>query len=247
LKDAHADRVHILGLPIDPLDVAGLLDRVEQYVVSGHQHTVSYLNVHVANTASRDPELRAFLDSVDLCYCDGAGIRLGARLLGHQLPERMTGADWIWDLAARSEGKHRLFWLGGEPGITEQAANVLRERHPDLAISADHGYHAADQVPALLARIHDFSPDIVLVGMGTPTQERFVARWRAEIQVPVVWCLGATADFISGKVSRGPAILHHNAEWLARLLTEPGRLWRRYLFGNSRFLLRVGLARLRGG
>ena len=61
----------------------------------------------------------------------------------------------------------------------------------------------------------------------------------------MVWCLGATADFLSGKVSRGPAFLHDNVEWLARLVTEPRRLWKRYLIGNSRFLFRVGLARLR--
>jgi N-acetylglucosaminyldiphosphoundecaprenol N-acetyl-beta-D-mannosaminyltransferase len=65
------------------------------------------------------------------------------------------------------------------------------------------------------------------------------------LEVPVVWCLGATADFVSGKVDRGPAWLHQNQEWLARLITEPGRLWRRYLIGNPRFLGRMLVERFR--
>ncbi len=246
MSDRPGSRFRVLGLPVDHLDRAGLLARVVDYAAGHTKRTVAYLNVHVANQAAQDPGLRDFLDRVDLCYCDGEGIRLGARVLGHSLPERMTGADWIWDLAAQAEGTLRLFWLGGEPGVTDRAAEVLRERHPDLAIASDHGFHDADQVPALLARIHDFAPHILLVGMGTPIQERWVSRWRAQLDVPVVWCLGATADFISGKTARGPALLHDNFEWLARLITEPRRLWRRYLIGNGAFLLRVGLERLRG-
>ncbi len=243
----HADRIRVLGLPVDVLDLRGLIDRVGDFVDGGEPRTVAYLNVHVANTASGDRELSAFLDGVDLCYCDGEGIRLGARLLGHDLPERMTGADWIWDLAARAEGRWRIFWLGGEPGVTEQASQVLRERHPGLEVAADHGFHDDAATPALLERIRSFGPHVLLVGMGTPIQERWVARYRGELpDVPVVWCLGATADFLSGRVSRGPAVLHDNVEWLARLITEPRRLWRRYLIGNSRFLLRVGLERVRG-
>ena len=245
MSAAPADRIAVLGLPVDRLDLTGLLDRVEGYVAEGERRTVAYLNVHVANTAASDAALTDFLKAVDLCYCDGEGIRLGARLLGEELPERMTGADWIWDLAVRAEGRLRIFWLGGEPGVTARAADALLQRCPDLAIESDHGFHSEDEVPALIARIHAFSPDVLLVGMGTPVQERWVARWRSELDVPVVWCLGATADFLSGKVSRGPAFLHDNVEWLARLVTEPRRLWKRYLIGNSRFLFRVGLARLR--
>ena len=82
--------------------------------------------------------------------------------------------------------------------------------------------------------------------MGTPTQEHWVQEHRGALKAPVVWCLGATADFVSGQTSRGPQWLHDNAEWLARLLTEPGRLWRRYLLGNPLYLARVLRQRLTG-
>ena len=105
-------RIELLGLPVDVLDQTGLLDAVSSFVDDGQKHTVTYLNVHVANLAAKDAQLTAFLKGADICYCDGEGIRLGAKLLGQKLPERMTGADWIWPLAERAEGRWKLAWIG---------------------------------------------------------------------------------------------------------------------------------------
>lgn len=239
-------RVRVLDLPVDAVDRDGLIERVGAFIDADARATVAYLNVHVANTAHKDARLREFLQGVDLCYCDGSGIRLGARILGASLPERMTGADWIHELAARAEGRWRLAWVGGEPGVAEVAIAKLRERHPKLEARGWHGYYTDAETPAMIAEINAYAPQIVLVGMGTPTQERWVDAHRGDLQAPVVWCLGATADFVAGKVSRGPRwMLDNHLEWLARLIVEPGRLWRRYLLGNPQFLARVILERSR--
>ena len=232
-------RIEVLDLPVDVLDLEALLERVAALVDEESSSTIGYLNIHVANLAAADPDLTAFLQRLDVCYCDGEGIRLGARLLGESLPVRMTGADWIWPLAARAEGRWRIFWLGGEPGVTAEAAGVLQQRHPQLKIDTDHGFHSPEDQEALLHRINAFEPHIVLVGMGTPLQERWVEAWRDQVNAPVVWCLGATADFVAGRVDRGPAFLNQNQEWLARMLVDPRRLWKRYLVGNVRFVGRV--------
>lgn len=237
-------RISLLGVPIDDVSRTGLLDRVGELVNRGRTGapaTVAYVNVHVLDVAAHNEALVAFLNAADLVYCDGGGVLLGARLSGQQLTERMTGADWIWDFASRAEGKWRVFWLGGEPGVTAEAAARLRAKHPGLLVETDHGFHT--DIAPLLAKINAFQPDILLVGMGTPTQEAWVARWREALDVPVVWVLGATHDFIAGRVSRGPEWLHQRQEWLARLWVDPKRLWRRYLLGNTRFLLRVLRAR----
>lgn len=235
-------RVEVLGVGVDPVDRAGLLDAVGRLVAARGRATVAYVNVHVLDVAHRDDGLRRFLQAADLVYCDGGGVVLGARILGKDLPERMTGADWIWDLAARAEAAGwRIYWMGGEPGVAAEAARRLRERHPALAIAAEHGFHA-DAGP-VVAAMNAFAPDIVLVGMGTPLQERWVTTNRAAIDAPVVWVTGATADFVSGHVSRGPRWLHDHQEWLARLIVDPKRLWRRYLVGNTVFLARVLAAR----
>ena len=220
---------------------AALFARVADLVAAGGRATVAYANVHVLNTAARDPALRDFLNAADLCFCDGNGVKLAARLLGRSLPERMTGADWIWDLAAVAEGQWRVFWLGGAPGVSERAASALAARHPGLVIAADHGFHPREGADddALIARINAFEPDILLVGMGSPEQERWVAARRPRLAAPVVWVLGATADFVAGDTWRGPRWLTDRAEWLSRLIAEPRRLAGRYLVGNAVFLARV--------
>lgn len=205
---------------------------------------MAYLNVHVANLAETDPRLSRFLKGVDLCYCDGEGIRLGAKLIGEDLPERLTGADWIWDLAALAEGRWKIAWIGGEPGVTIHAAEVLQARHPGLEVLCEHGFYRNDRYPEIVAKINAFEADIVLVGMGSPLQEQWAEDWRSQLDAPVVWCLGATADFVSGKVDRGPRWLHQRQEWIARLMVDPQRLGRRYLAGNVRFVGRVLKARI---
>lgn len=242
-------KVDILGVGVHAHTWQTLLAQVSAWIAQGAPRTVAYANVHVLNVAHRDRVLWAFLNRVDACYCDGNGVIMGAKMLGEALPERMTGADWIWDLAEAAAQNHwRVYWLGGEPGVTAAAAEKLREEQPFLTVYADHGFHAkdGDENDACIARINAAKPDIVLVGMGTPIQEWWVAANRHRIDAPVVWCLGATADFVSGKVNRpGPAWLVENHEWLSRLIADPRRLWRRYLLGNGAFLARVARQRLR--
>lgn len=234
--------VPVLGVHVDALTRSQMLAEAAHLVDSGGKHTVAYANVHVLNQAANNPALKNFLNAASLCFCDGNGVVLGARLLGGALPERMTGADWIWDFAALAEGRWRVFWLGGEPGVCAKAADRLREKHARLEIETDHGFHT--DMPAVLAKINTFKPDVLLVGMGTPVQEAWVAKWRDQIDAPVVWVLGATHDFVAGKVARGPEWLHRDHEWLARLVADPRRLWKRYLVGNVAFAARILRQRL---
>jgi len=202
-----------------------------------------YANVHVVNTAWRDPKLRAILNQADLVYCDGAGVALGARLLGHPLPGRMTGADWIEPLCAACAGRRTtLYFLGGRPGVAARAAATLQERHPGLRVAgAHHGYLAdTDVCAAAIAAVNKARPHILLVGMGTPLQEKWIAAHRHQLEVPLVWAVGALFDFVTGVQPRGPRwMLDHGLEWLCRMWSDPRRLWRRYLVGNPLFLLRV--------
>jgi N-acetylglucosaminyldiphosphoundecaprenol N-acetyl-beta-D-mannosaminyltransferase len=173
-------------------------------------------------------------------------------LLGHHLPPRLTGADFIWDLAARCAADGlRLYWLGGEPGVARAACARLQHRLPGLAVAGSHHGMFTKTGPAgrrVLGRIEATRPDVLLVGMGSPVQELWVDRHRDRLAAPVVWCIGATADFIVGRQMRGPRwMLDHGLEWLARLASDPRRLFKRYALGNPRFIARVLGQRLRGG
>lgn len=223
-----------------------LLRLIRRAGEAGAREPVLNVNVHCLNLAYKDPELRRALDEAPVVFCDGAGVALGARLLGLPRPERITYADWMWSLAgfAAREGLS-VYLLGARPGVAEEAADRLRRRHPALTIAgADHGHF--DQTPgseeneAVLDRICAVDPDILVVGFGMPLQERWLTENRDRLGTGVALAGGAAFDYVSGRLRRGPRLLTENGlEWLARLIVDPTRLWRRYLLGNPLFVARV--------
>lgn len=236
--------VVIFEVPITPIKLDGLLSFVHEAVEHASRATIFFVNIYSLNQAYKDREIRKVLTKADLVYCDGAGVRWGARLLGKSLPERMTGADWIYDLARMCQSnRHCLYLLGGAPGVADESAAQLRFLNPELqVVGAHHGFfhktnHESDEI---IQTINRLAPDIILVGLGTPIQEMWIRDNRHKLNAPVVWAMGATMDFVSGRVPRAPEwMCNHGLEWLFRLILEPRRMWRRYLVGNPLFYWRV--------
>jgi N-acetylglucosaminyldiphosphoundecaprenol N-acetyl-beta-D-mannosaminyltransferase len=239
-------RIDILGVGVDPLTVEELHVEIGRLVRGGKRGLVLNVNAHCLNLCYEDPKLRNFLNSAEVVFCDGAGVMLAARVLGRRIPGRITYAEWAWRLAAFAAAQgFSLYFLGGRPGVAREAARRLIESYPDLKIAGvRHGYfdHSAGstQNEAVVAEINAAAPDILLVGLGMPLQERWLMENRERIGAGVVLTGGAVFDYVSGGLRRGPRLLTDNGlEWLARLFVEPRRLWRRYLVGNPLFLLRV--------
>lgn len=241
---APPEPVVIFDVAITPITLDGLLAYVKNAVERVYWATILYGNIHTLNQAYRDRDLRQALAQADMVYCDGAGVRWGARLLGKSLPERMTGADWIYDLAQMCrDGQDALFLLGGAPSVADAAAERLWSLYPELNIvGTHHGFFSTEgpENEAVIQTINRHTPHILLVGLGTPVQEKWISRNRSRLNVPVVWAMGGTMDFVSGRVPRAPRwMCQHSLEWLFRLLVEPQRLWKRYLIGNTLFFWRV--------
>jgi N-acetylglucosaminyldiphosphoundecaprenol N-acetyl-beta-D-mannosaminyltransferase len=236
----------VLGVGVDPITVAELHAEIARLLRSGRLGLVLNVNAHCLNLCYRDRALRDSLNGADVVFCDGVGVMLAARILGGRIPARITYAAWIWQLAdfAAAEG-FSLYFLGARPGVAQEAARRLRERYPGLRIvGVRHGYfdHSAGSAEneAVLEEINAAAPDILLVGLGMPLQERWLTENRQRLDAGVALSCGAVFDYTSRRVSRGPRLLTEGGfEWLARLLREPRRLWRRYLLGNPLFLLRV--------
>jgi len=242
--DDHLEPSHLFDLPIETEPPADLLRRIIGWADAGERKRVAYVNAHVINQSFDIPEVRRALMSSDLVYCDGYGVRLAAKAVGMPVPHRMTGADWIWGVAALCEAAGRsLYLLGSNPGASAEAAVELRRWYPSLKINGTHhGYFelGSPHDQRVVEHINEHSPDILLVGMGTPQQEVWVERHFDQLDARVVWTVGALFEYVSGRIRRAPHWMSDNGlEWIFRLAVEPRRMWRRYLLGNPVFLRRV--------
>lgn len=243
----------VLGVPVDALTSSQLLTELAQRIDNRERGQVLHVNVHGMNFARDLPWFREALCRADLVFCDGTGVMLGARILGRRIPQRITGADWMWDLAASAADQGwRLFLLGGREGVAERAAGRLRGRFEGLQIvGTHHGYfdhtRGSEESGAVVARINAAAPDILVVGFGMPLQERWLTENWDELDVCIGLTGGAVFDYVAGDLLRAPPWMRSiGLEWLGRLLIEPRRLWKRYLVGNPRFMLRVLRRRLEG-
>ena len=234
-----------LWVPVTLVSVAELHAAICEIIEAGRKELVLNVNVHAMNLAYELPWLRKLFERTRIVFCDGAGVMLALRAFaGVRVPERVTYADWMWQLAALcAERGYRLYLLGGAPGVADAAAARLRDRFPALILAGvHHGFFAKDgpETAAVIAGLNATRPNVVVVGFGMPLQEQWLAANLDALDANVLLTGGAVFDFVSGRVRRGPRVLlDHGGEWIARLVLEPRRLWRRYLVGNPRFMVRA--------
>ncbi len=205
---------------------------------------VHYLNIHVANTALRQKSLKRILQNSPLVYCDGTGVRVGARLLGAHIPLRLTAADWFLDMLRwYAQARLTVFLFGSAPGVPEATMRVVNREVPEhTVVGFHHGHIFMDPTreQEVLCAINSAKPDIVIVGLGTPLQELWIDHHAPGLKVCTFQAIGAAMDFVSGHAKRcSPVLRDAGCEWLFRLYREPRRLLGRYLIGNPWFLSRM--------
>lgn len=235
----------VMGMPIAHLKPSDLLKHFELTIESWRQDkgrstpfTVAYANAQSCNLFVEHPSYREAIMKTSLVYLDGNGPRIAAWLAGNRLPRRMTAPDWFDDFCRFCQAHGLgLFLLGSEAGVAAAATQALADRHPSLRILGhQHGYFEAAQEQEIMDRINALQPDVLILAMGSPYQECWMATHRSQLHVPIIWGSGGALDYISGQSKRAPAWMRSlGMEWLGRLLLEPRRLWRRYLIGIPKF------------
>jgi N-acetylglucosaminyldiphosphoundecaprenol N-acetyl-beta-D-mannosaminyltransferase len=242
-RPEEAPPVWVWGLPLAPLTFAETLDRVEGMIRRGEPGYFTTVNLHTAMLAETDPALREAVRGAAFSLADGMPLVWASRLQGQPLPERVAGSDLLpalCELAARKG--YRVFLLGGAPGVGEAAAENLCRRFPGLQVV---GVEAppfrpltAEEEQALVARVRAARPDLLFVAYGQPRGEVWLRENYRALGVPACVQIGATLDFMAGRVRRAPRWLQRTGlEWAYRLAQEPGRLLSRYA-GNAAFLVR---------
>ena len=240
------DEVVLLKTRFHKVTVHELIEYVTQAAKLEKKTIVGHVNVHAMNLVYEQPWYRDFFNNnADLVFCDGFGVLLGAKLKGYSVESehRMTCPDYIEDLAlALAKENISLFLLAGKPGVVDKAIAKFKQVAPNLRIQGHHGYFdkSGEENDAIVEKINKFKPDVLYIGFGMPLQERWILDNLERVEARVFLPLGACLDFYTDTVYRGPSWLTDNGfEWLTRLITEPQRLWQRYLLGNIRFLYRV--------
>ena len=208
-------------------------------VRSGGGKLIAFANAHCLNVASRDAAYATILgETFDKVWPDGSGVRIAGRTLGFAVPDNVNGTDLFPELAASG----LTFWfLGGRPGVAEEAARRCAAKWPASKFAgAAHGY--MDDWEGTLREIEAARPDVLLVALGVPAQEKWIVE-RAERLRAAAGCtmaVGGLLDFLSGRIPRAPLFIRRMGfEWVWRLAMEPRRMFRRYVVGNAEFLLRL--------
>ncbi|GGK67629.1 hypothetical protein Ppa06_29350 [Planomonospora parontospora subsp. parontospora] len=239
-------RVRVAGVAIDPMTETEVVDHAVAALKRGEGGHIVTPNVDISRAVARDEALRRLVEGADLAVADGMPLVWAARLLGTPVPGRITGADLIWSLSeAAAFYRYPIYLLGGPPGVAEQAAVRLVDRYPGLLVSGvDAPPYGFEDTPEGYERIREAivaaGPRVVFVGLGFPKQDRLIAALREEL--PGTWFIGcgSAIAFAAGAVRRAPEWMQRSGlEWLFRLLSEPGRLARRYLVDDLPFALRL--------
>ena len=225
--------VAMLGVAFDNLTLRETVGRIEEMIASPRSHYVVTANVDFLAQARRDLELQNILLGAHLVLCDGTPLVWASRLFGNPLPERVAGADVVPELIrVAAEKNFRLFFLGATEEANTQAIARLRARFPNLEIShyspPFRPLHELNDAE-IIRRIRAAKPDLLFVAFGCPKAEKWIATHYPELGVPVAIGVGATIDFLAGRVKRAPLWMQHGGvEWIYRLCQEPRRLFKRY-------------------
>ncbi len=239
--------VAIAGVRLNDADFAAVVAAVIGHAAAGGAPTyVVTPNAHHVVLFQEDARFREIYDNAGLVVPDGVPLLWAAQLLGEKLNGRVNGTDLFEALCAEAAAYGlRVYFLGGRSGAAESAAARLRERHPALDVCGTYcpplGFESdAAEAQKIVAQINAADPHLLFVGLGAPKQEYWMHANRDKMRVPVSLGIGVSFEFVGGVVNRAPRWMQTTGlEWLYRLLTEPRRLWKRYLLGNATFCLLV--------
>lgn len=233
-------QAEILGVNVDSLTMQEAVERVQQFIKEKKTALVATANAEMLMRAAADSELKDILNGADLVVPDGAGTVWAANYLGVEMPERVAGYDLAQELMREAPAKgHRIYFFGSAPGVAEKAREKAMELYNGIkVVGVRNGYFTEADEGEIIAEIKAAHPDILLVALGVPKQEKWLSKHLRELNVPVSIGVGGTLDVMAGVMQRAPLWMQKaKLEWLFRGLKQPSRAGR--LLALPKFVLRV--------
>lgn len=231
----------VIGTFIDALDWKGAIELISSWGLNRESRTVCLCNVHSSVTATTDTSLATSLADSDMVLPDGAPVAWMLRRRGFKHQHRIAGPDLMIKLCKSIENTELgVFLFGSTPETLNKLEQDLITNFPKLnllgKLSPKYGDWSTEDESSYIKKINDSGAQIVFIGLGCPKQEIWMAKNRDNVH-GVMLGVGAAFDFHAGNIKRAPIIMQKaGLEWLHRLLSEPGRLWKRYFITNTRFI-----------
>jgi alpha-1,3-mannosyltransferase len=231
----------ILDIPIQVITADGAVELLDQQFSSRTPTRVAFANANLLNVAWTARDFRRTLQT-SVVFNDGVGVDIASRLLfGSRFPDNLNGTDFTPLYLDKTKHRFRIFLLGGRRGIADRAMCEFSKRFPQHSfVGCRDGYFSHAENLTIVDEIRTLEADVVLVALGNPKQEIWLAENLTRTGCTLGLGVGALFDFSAGTVHRAPQWVRAiRLEWLYRLLQEPQRLWRRYILGNPTFLFRI--------
>lgn len=238
-------QVEVLGVKVSAIDPDTAVRTISSWIDSGRREYVCVTGVHGVIESQSDPALIQIHNSAGMVTPDGMPLVWSGRFAGADWMRRVYGPDLMLSVCERSsEAGWSHFLYGAGPGVADAVASRLVDRFPGLAISGTFSPPFRDlteaEISEVVAMINAARPTIVWIGLSTPKQERWMARFRDLLEAPVLIGVGAAFDIHAGRIAQAPKWMQNSGlEWLFRLSREPRRLWRRYVRVVPVFVWRV--------
>lgn len=238
-------RTDVLGVGFDNVTMAEAVERALTLIEARGGAYAATPNPEIVMLAKDNPALKEALAGADMVLPDGAGIVKGAAILGRPMKEKVPGIDFACGVMARlAERGGSVYLFGAKPGVAEAAAETLRTKFPGLVISGTSDGYFSDDGP-IIEKITDAKPDFLLVCLGAPKQELWMAKMSGKLPVGLMVGLGGSLDVFAGTVKRAPEAWQKlDLEWLYRLIKEPRRIGR--MMKLPLFVIEAAGERLRG-
>lgn len=236
------ERIKILNTFIDNLSMEETVEEVDKYVAEHRSLHLMGVNADKINALNENERLKRIVNGCEIINADGASVVWASRKLKKPLKERVAGIDLMDRLLTLAERKgYTIYLLGARQEVTEKTAEVIRKKYPKIMIAGlRNGYFSEKDWDTVAGELKNSGAQIIFVGITSPLKEYLVEYLQNAGVSGVFMGVGGSFDVISGNIPRAPLWMQRaGLEWLFRVLQEPGRLWKRYLVGNTRFIISV--------
>lgn len=236
-------RMRFMNTFIDNLTMEEALTEIEKLIKKDSCSFVVTPNVDHIVQIEKGGVLAEAYKVADLILCDGKPLIWISKYLGNPIKEKISGSDLFPEICRMAAEKgYTLYFLGAAEGIAAKAAEVLKQKYVGLKVvgtySPPYGFeNEQEEIDKIINQIQEAKPDVLIFGLGTPKQEKFILNYRDRLKVPVSLGLGASFDFVAGNVKRAPKWMSdHGLEWLFRITQDPKRMAKRYLVDDIKIL-----------